>query len=182
MWIADTSIKRPVMTVMVIGSLMLLGFISIDRLGVDLFPKVEFPYIIVQTSLDGASPQVIETEVTDLLEEEINATAGIKSLSSISSDGYSSINIEFNLDANPDVKAQEVRNKVDRVLPLLPAETKAPVVQKMDPDADPIVTIMISGDMEIKELTEYADKQIKERLQRLEGVGGVSIIGGRERE
>ncbi len=182
MWIADTSIKRPVMTVMVIGSLMLLGFISIDRLGVDLFPKVEFPYIIVQTSLDGASPQVIETEVTDLLEEEINATAGIKSLSSISSDGYSSINIEFNLDANPDVKAQEVRNKVDRALPLLPAETEAPVVQKMDPDADPIVTIMISGDMEIKELTEYADKQIKERLQRLEGVGGVSIIGGRERE
>ncbi|MBV1906380.1 MAG: efflux RND transporter permease subunit [Pseudomonadales bacterium] len=182
MLVADIAIRRPVMTVMVISSLILLGAISIGRLGVDLFPKVEFPYIIVQTKLDGASPEVIETEVTDLLEEEINATEGIKSLTSVSSDGFSSVRIEFKLDANPDVKAQEVRHKVDRVLSELPAETEAPVVQKMDPDADPIVTIMISGDMAIRELTEFADKQIKERLQRLEGVGGVAIVGGRERE
>ncbi len=182
MWVADTSIKNPVMTVMMIGSLMLLGYISVDRLGVDLFPKVEFPYVIVQTRLDGASPEVIETEVTDPLEEEVNATSGIKTLTSTSTDGHSQLLIEFTLDSNPDIKAQEVRNKVDRVLPLLPSETEAPVVQKMDPDAEPIVTIMVSGEMDIKELTEYADKKIKERLQRLDGVGGVSIVGGRERE
>lgn len=182
MWIADTSIKRPVMTVMIIGSLMLLGYVSIDRLGVDLFPKIEFPYIMVTTRLDGASPQTIETEVTDLLEEEINATAGIKTLTSISTDGYSQVLIEFTLDSNADIKAQEIRNKVDRVLPLLPSEADAPVVQKMDPDSEPVLTIMVSGDMSIKDLTHYADKQIKERLQRLDGVGGVNIVGGRERE
>ncbi len=182
MWIAETSIRRPVMTVMIIGSLMLLGYISVDRLGVDLFPKVEFPYVIVQTRLDGASPEVIETEITDPLEEEINATAGIKTLTSTSTDGYSQIMVEFTLDSDPDVKSQEIRNKVDRVLPTLPTDTEAPVVQKMDPDAEPIVTVMVSGNMEIKDLTHYAEKQIKERLQRLEGVGGVSIVGGRERE
>ena len=182
MWVADTSIKRPVMTVMVIGSLMLLGAVSISRLGVDLFPKVEFPFVVVQTKLDGASPEVIETEVTDLLEEEINATSSIKTLSSVSSDGFSSVNVEFTLDSSADVKTQEIRNKVDRVLPSLPSETEAPVVQKMDPDAEAVVTIMVSGNMHIKELTEYADKKIKERLQRLKGVGGVSIVGGRERE
>ncbi len=182
MRIADISIERPVMTVMMIGSLMLLGYVSIDRLGVDLFPKIEFPFITVETRLDGASPQVIETEVTDLLEEEINATAGIKTLTSVSTDGYSQVHIEFGLDENPDIKAQEIRNKVDRVLPLLPSEAQAPVVQKMDPDSEPVVTIMVSADMAVKDLTRYAKKQIKERLQRLDGVGGVNIVGGRERE
>ena len=182
MLIADHSIRHPVMTVMIIGSLMLLGGVSIDRLGVDLFPKIEFPYIIVGTRLDGASPEVIETEVTDLLEEEINATAGLKTLTSVSTDGYSQVLVEFTLDSNADIKAQEIRNKVDRVLPLLPAEADAPVVQKMDPDSEPVVTIMVSGDMAVKDLTHYAEKQIKERLQRLDGVGGVEIIGGREKE
>lgn len=182
MVIADHSIRHPVMTVMIIGSLMMLGGVSIDRLGVDLFPKIEFPYIIVSTRLDGASPEVMETEVTDLLEEEINATAGLKTLTSVSTDGYSQVLIEFTLDSNADIKAQEIRNKVDRVLPLLPAEAEPPVVQKMDPDSEPVVTIMVSGDMSVKDLTRYADKQIKERLQRLDGVGGVEIIGGRERE
>lgn len=182
MRIADISIERPVMTVMMIGSLMLLGYVSIDRVGVDLFPKIEFPFITVETRLDGASPQVMETEVTDLLEEEINATAGIKTLTSVSSDGFSQVHIEFSLDENPDIKAQEIRNKVDRVLPRLPSEAETPVVQKMDPDSEPVITIMVSADMTIKDLTHYAKKQIKERLQRLDGVGGVNIVGGRERE
>lgn len=182
MLIADHSIKHPVMTVMIIGSLMLLGGVSIDRLGVDLFPKIEFPFIIVGTRLDGASPEVIETEVTDLLEEEINATSGLKTLTSVSTDGYSQILIEFTLDSDADTKAQEIRNKVDRVLPLLPAEAEAPVVQKMDPDSEPVITIIVSGNMPVKDLTHYADKQIKERLQRLDGVGGVEIVGGREKE
>ena len=91
MWIAEFSIKKPVMTVMVIGGLMLLGYISIDRLGVDLFPKVEFPYITVQVWLPGASPEVMETEVTDPLEEEINATAAIQSMISTSTDGFTMV-------------------------------------------------------------------------------------------
>jgi HAE1 family hydrophobic/amphiphilic exporter-1 len=182
MLIADISIRKPVMTVMVIGGLMLLGFVSIDRIGVDLFPKVEFPYIGVRTILEGAAPGTIETEVTNPMEEEINAIAGLKNLSSVSTDSVSLVMAEFSLDADPDIKAQEVRNKVDLAISKLPNDTEPPVVQKMDPNADPIVTVMISGNMEVRELTEYADKVVKERLQRLSGVGGIQLLGGRERE
>jgi HAE1 family hydrophobic/amphiphilic exporter-1 len=182
MWIADLSIRKPVMTVMVIGGLMLMGYVSIDRLGVDLFPKVEFPYIAVQTILEGAAPGVMETEVTDPIEEEVNSIAGIQSLNSLSTDSLSMVMVEFELDEDPDIKAQEVRNKVDLAVSKLPLDTETPIVQKMDPNADPIVTIMISGDMTIKELTEYADKVVKERLQRVTGVGGIQILGGREKE
>ena len=89
MLIVDISIRKPVMTVMVIGGLMLLGFVSIDRIGVDLFPKIEFPYIGVRTILEGAAPGTIETEVTNPMEEELNAIAGIESLNSVSNDGVS---------------------------------------------------------------------------------------------
>ncbi len=182
MWLVRTSISRPVMAIMLIASLMMLGYISLGRLGVDLFPKIEFPYVVVQTTLEGASPEVIETEVTDPLEEEINSTAGIESLTSISKEGYSQVRVEFNLDADPDVKSQEVRNKVDQALRQMPTDAELPTVQKMDPDADPVITVMVSGDLPIGALTEYADKVLKERLQRIAGVGGVQIVGGRLRE
>lgn len=182
MLIVDISIRKPVMTVMVIGGLMLLGFVSIDRIGVDLFPKIEFPYIGVRTILEGAAPGTIETEVTNPMEEELNAIAGIESLSSVSTDGVSLVMVEFSLDSDPDVKAQEVRNKVDLAISKLPVDADPPIVQKMDPNADPILTVMISGSMEVRELTEYADKVVKERLQRISGVGGIQLIGGRERE
>jgi HAE1 family hydrophobic/amphiphilic exporter-1 len=182
MLIADISIRKPVMTVMVIGGLMLLGYISIDRIGVDLFPKVEFPYIGVQTVLEGAAPGTIETEVTNPMEEELNSIAGLKNLSSVSTDSVSMVMADFNLDADPDVKAQEVRNKVDLAISRLPADAEPPIVQKMDPNSAPILTVMISGNMEVRELTEYADKVVKERLQRISGVGGIQLLGGRERE
>lgn len=182
MLITDIAIHRPVMTVMAIGGLMLLGYISIDRIGVDLFPNVEFPFVSIETTLEGASPEVMESEVTDPLEEEVNATAGIKTLHSSSSDGYARVMIEFELDEDPDVKTQDVRNRVDRAIRKLPPETDQPVVRKMDPDADPVLTVIVSGPRSIAELTHYADKTIKERLQRVAGVGGIDLVGGRERE
>ena len=182
MWIANTAINRPVMAVMLIASLMMLGIVSMGRLSVDLFPKIDFPYVVVQTQLEGAAPEVIETEVTDALEEQINSLGGIESLTSISQEGSSQIRIEFGLQEDADVKSQEVRNKVDLALPNMPLDTEMPTVQKMDPDAAPVLTIMVSGDLTIGELTEYADKVIKERLQRISGVGGVQVLGGRERE
>ncbi len=182
MYIADISIRKPVMTVMLIGGLMLLGFVSIDRLGVDLFPNVEFPYIGVRTVLEGASPGTIETEVTNPMEEELNAIAGIESLTSVSTDSVSLVMVEFNLDSDPDVKAQEVRNKVDLAISNIPTDAHAPIVEKMDPNAAPVVTVMVSGNMGVRDLTEYADKVVKERLQRIPGVGGVQLIGGRKRE
>jgi hydrophobic/amphiphilic exporter-1 (mainly G- bacteria), HAE1 family len=182
MWLSDLSIKKPVFAVMLIGALVVLGWISLQRLGVDLFPRVEFPIVTVSTVLDGASPEVIETDVTDKLEEQVNTLSGIESMNSQSAEGVSRVIIEFGLEQDIDVKAQDVRDKVALAIRELPADAEAPIVQRIDPDSDPIMSVMIAGDTDIAALTRYADKTVKERLQRLPGVGSVSIVGGRERE
>ena len=182
MWLSDLCIRRPVLACMMISSLMLLGLISVNRVGIDLFPRVEFPYVSVETLLNGASPITMETEVTDTLEEEVVSTSGIENMRSVSSEGYSQLFVEFDLDENVDVKAQEVRDKVNRTLSDLPDDVDLPTICKMDPDSDPILTIMLSGRLSIRDLTSYAEDNVKERLQRVPGVGGIQLIGGRERE
>ncbi|MEQ9144412.1 MAG: efflux RND transporter permease subunit [Parvibaculaceae bacterium] len=182
MWISDVSIKRPVFAVMLIGALVTLGWISLGRLGVDLFPKVEFPIVSVTTLLEGASPETIESEVSDPIEEEVNTASGIETLSSTSSEGRSSVIIEFGLDEDVDVKAQDVRDKVASAREDLPSDAEQSIVQKTDPDAQPIMSVMIAGDMPIRDLTRFADKTVKEHLQRVSGVGSISLVGGRDRE
>lgn len=182
MWISEVSIRRPVFAVMIILALVVLGWISLGRIGVDLFPRVEFPYVTVTTTLEGASPETVETEVTDPIEEQVNTISGIEELRSISSEGHSSVNIEFGLDEDVDVKAQDVRDKVALAGPELPDDADQPVVQKVDPDASPIMSVMISGDMPVREITRYADREVKERLQRVPGVGSIRLVGGRDRE
>ena len=182
MWISDLSIRRPVLATMVIGALVLLGLVSLSRIGVDLFPRVEFPFVMVNTMLEGASPEAMETQVTDIIESQVNTISGIKSLSSQSFDGTSQVMIEFGLSENADVKAQDVRDKINIALRDLPQDSDQPVIQKMDPDAEPILSVMLSGNMSARDLTHMADKTIKERLQRVSGVGAVTILGGRERQ
>ncbi len=182
MWIADLCIRRPVMAVMMIAGLMVLGLVSIGRIPIDLFPNIEAPYVTVETILEGASPATVETEVTNKLEEEIVSLSGIKTMRSISSDGYSQLIIEFELEESVDIKAQEVRDKVNRVIPSLPDTIKTPAVSKVDPAAEPIISIVISGPLSIGELTSYAKDTVKERLQRITGVGSITLLGGRERE
>ncbi len=182
MWISDLSIRRPVLAVMVIGALVALGFVSLQRIGVDLFPRVEFPFVVVNTTLEGASPEAIETQVTDVIESQVNTISGIQSLSSQSSEGNSQVMIEFALSENADVKAQDVRDKVNIALRDLPQDADQPVIQKIDPDAEPIMSVMLSGNIPARDLTHIADKTIKERLQRVSGVGAVTILGGRERQ
>ncbi len=182
MWISDLSIRRPVLATMVIGALVALGWVSLQRIGVDLFPRVEFPYVTVMTVLEGASPDAIETDVTDTIEAQVNTISGIKSLSSQSYEGLSQIIIEFGLNENADVKAQDVRDKVNLAIRDLPQDAEQPIIQKIDPDAEPILSVMLSGDMPTRDLTEFADKQIKERLERVSGVGQVTILGGRARQ
>ncbi len=182
MWISDLSIRRPVLATMVIGALVALGWVSLQRIGVDLFPRVEFPYVNVMTVLEGASPDAIETDVTDTIEAQVNTISGIKSLSSQSYEGLSQIIIEFGLNENSDVKAQDVRDKVNLAIRDLPQDAEQPIIQKIDPDAEPILSVMLSGDMPTRDLTEFADKQIKERLERVSGVGQVTILGGRARQ
>lgn len=182
MWISDVSIRRPVFAVMLVGAFVVLGWISLGRIGVDLFPRVEFPFVSVTTLLEGAAPETIETEVTDSMEEQVNTISGIKSLRSISSEGHSAVNIEFGLDEIVDVKAQDVRDKVALAIGDLPGDADQPIVQKVDPDAQPIMSIMISGDMPVRELTRYADRVVKEQIQRVPGVGSIRVVGGRDRE
>ena len=182
MWISDLSIRRPVLAVMLIGALVALGFVSLQRIGVDFFPRVEFPYVSVRTVLDGASPDAIETDVTEALEAQINTISGINSLSSQSFEGTSQIMVEFGLNEDGDTKAQDVRDKVNLALRDLPQDAEQPVIQKIDPDAEPILSIILSGDLPLRDLTEFADKTVKERLQRVAGVGQVTILGGRKRQ
>ncbi|HKZ78448.1 MAG TPA: efflux RND transporter permease subunit [Pyrinomonadaceae bacterium] len=180
--LAEICVRRPVFATMLIMSLTVVGIFSFSTLGVDLFPKVEFPTITVTVVNPGASPQEIETEITDKIEGAVNTISGIDELRSTSVEGVSQVFVTFLLDKNADVAAQEVRDKVNLVIPDLPETAEAPVVQKLDTDAAPILRIAVSAPRSLREVTNIADKQIKERIESISGVGQVQIIGGRERE
>lgn len=181
MWLVDVSIRRPVFAVMVIGGLTVMGWLSLGRLGIDLFPNVEFPYVAISGTLEGASPDTVETEITDIIESNVNTISGIKQLKSVSSDGISQVFIEFELEEKVDVKAQDVRDKVNIARKDLPRDIDPPIVEKVDPDAAPILSVMISGDASIRDITTFADEVVKEAIQRLPGVGSAKIVGGRKR-
>jgi len=182
MWIVDVCIKQPVFTVMMMVSLVVLGFLGLRSLGVDLFPKVEFPYVSITTRMEGASPETIETEVTDIIEGYVSNIAGIEKLRSTSSEGTSQITIEFNLGENADVKAQEVRDKVALARSDLPLDTELSLVEKVDPDAAPILNVLVSGNVDIRSLSTFADEVVRENLQRVPGVGSINLVGDQERE
>ena len=182
MKIADFSIRQPVFAVMLIGGLVVLGLISMPRLGLDLYPRVEFPMVAVTTVLAGAAPETVESEVSQVLEEAINTIEGIETLRSRSSDSLSLVLVEFDLAYEVGEKAQEVRDKVAAVRGELPPDAEPPVVERLDPDAVPIMAVMVAGPYAIRALSEYADKRIKPRLERIAGVGSVTLVGARERE
>lgn len=178
----DTLIKRPIFATMIILAMVVLGFFSFLRLGVDLMPKVDFPVVVVTTELLGASPEEIETEISKKLEESINTISGLDELQSFSYEGRSQIVAQFVLDKNSDIAAQEVRDRVNRVINELPEGIKQPVVEKFDFGGAPIVQVVVSGDMPIRDLTRIARKQVKEVIETVSGVGNIKMIGGRERE
>jgi len=180
--LADTSIRRPVFAVMLVGALVALGAVSIPRLGIDLWPRVEFPLVVVTTKLEGAAPETVEREISEVLEESINTIEGISSLRSISSDSLSIIFVEFELDYEIQEKAQEVREKVAVVRGELPRDAEMPVVERVDPDSQPILVVMLAGPHSIRSISEFADKRVKPRLERIPGVGSVTLAGSRKRE
>jgi len=178
---SDVFIRRPVFATMLIGSLVVLGLFSYRTLGLDLFPNIDFPIVTVTTTLKGASVEEMETGVTKELEEAINTIDGIDELRSVTKEGLSTIVVQFVLEKSRDVAAQDVRDKVSRVLAQLPVGTDPPVVEKFDMDAIPVVSLAISGRRSLREVTELARKQIKEHIETLSGVGQVVMIGGEER-
>jgi len=180
--LAEICVRRPVFATMLILSLTVVGIFSFFSLGVDLFPKIDFPTITITVVNPGASPREIETEVTDKIEAAVNTISGIDELRSTSVEGVSQVFVQFLLDKNADIAAQEVRDKVNLVVPDLPETAEEPVIQKLDTDAAPVLRIAVSAPRSLRDVTEIADKQIKERIESINGVGNVEIVGGSRRE
>ncbi|HOX25375.1 MAG TPA: efflux RND transporter permease subunit [Candidatus Krumholzibacteria bacterium] len=181
MKLSELSIRRPVFSTVMSLAVILLGVISFTRLPVREYPDVEPPIVSVSTLYRGASPSVVETEITDVLEEQFSTIEGVKSISSSSQEQGSVITIEFELARDVDVAANDVRDRVARVRGELPREADDPIIAKVDVNAQPIIWIAFSSDRYTTlELSDVADRILKEHLQRLEGVGSV-FIGGERR-
>src|SRR5256886_888890 len=180
MKLSETAIRRPVLASMLSAALVLFGFIGYTRLSVRELPDIDPPVISVTTVLPGANAQVVETAVTDVLEEELSTIQGIRTLSSTSSEQTSNITLEFTLDRPVDVAAQDVRDKVSRVRGRLPVDVLEPVIAKQSADAQPFFWLAVSSDnYDLMQLSDVADRLVKARLQSLPGVGSAAIFGER---
>jgi multidrug efflux pump len=178
--LSDLSIRRPVLASMVSLALILFGAIGYTRLAVREFPDVDPPIVSVSTELPGANPQVVESAVTDILEEELSTVEGLRTLTSSSAEGFSNITLEFNLERGVEAAAQDVRDKVARVRGRLPEEVREPVVAKQEADAQPFFWLALSGaNYDLLQLSDLGDRLVKSRLQTLPGVGQARIFGER---
>jgi HAE1 family hydrophobic/amphiphilic exporter-1 len=181
MGLAALCVRRPVFATMLIMALVVLGVASFRELGIDQYPKVDIPVVTVTTVLPGASAEEMETEVTKPIEEAVNTIQGIDELRATTVEGVSRVIITFLLERDTNQAAQDVRDKVAVILRRLPAGIDPPVIEKADPDAAPIMSISVSGDRSLREITEIADKQVKQQLEGVSGIGQVLLIGGRKR-
>jgi len=177
MFLSDISIRKPVLATMMIGALLVFGIISRDRMGVELYPNVDFPNVSILTTLQGASPETMETEVADYIEDAISSVEGIKHINSSSMQSFSQVQIEFELERDIDTAAQDVRDKITLANRLLPKDIDPPVINKVDISAHPIIWIAVTGSVPRKYLGQVADEVFKPQVQTLQGVGSV-VIGG----
>ncbi len=182
MLISDVSIRRPVTTLTVMAAIIIFGWLAFKGMGVDLYPEVDFPVVTVTTTLEGASPEIMDKDVTDVLEEQINTIGGIKNIMSQSFEGRSQIKVEFELEKDVDIAAQEVRAKVNLAERDLPDDVDKPIVDKMDIAARAIMWLAVYGSVDYSKLSYYADKVLKEQLQSVSGVGNIQTAGLRKRE
>jgi len=185
MWFTRVSIGNPVMAVMVMLAFVVLGLFSYQRLAVDQFPNIDFPTVVVAMDYPGASPEIVESEVTKKIEEAVNTVAGINSLYSRSYEGTSVVIVEFNLDVDGRKAAEDVREKVALIRPNLRDEVKEPRVSRFDPQSVPIFNVAVlstDGKKSPQELTTWAQQVLQKKLENVRGVGSVSVVGGVERE
>ncbi|MBZ0104540.1 MAG: efflux RND transporter permease subunit [Sulfuricella denitrificans] len=181
MTLPELAIKRHVLAFMLSAVLVLFGYISYQRIGMDRFPYIEFPIISIATTLKGANPDIVDSSVTNVLETSINSVPGIEHIQSTSSPGVSVINITFALDKKVDVAFNEVQAKVNQVLRRLPKDADPPVVAKVETNAMPIMWLALRGDRTQQQLNQYAVNIIKKRLETIDGVGEVRLGGRRDR-
>jgi hydrophobic/amphiphilic exporter-1 (mainly G- bacteria), HAE1 family len=181
-WLANLSVRRPVFATVLVLVVLVLGVVGYFQLGVDRFPKVDFPTVAVITNLPGAAPEEVETDITDKVEEAVNTISGIDELRSVSSEGVSQVYVTFVLEKDIDVASQEVREKVSAILGDLPENIESPTVMKIDPDATPVIYIAVNANAPMRDITEVADKVVRRRLESTPGVGQVSVVGGSKRQ
>ena len=181
MSLPELSIKRHVLAWMLSGIIILFGIIAYQRIGIDRIPAIDFPVIMVTTTLRGADPDVVDTSITSVIESAVNTTTGIDHIQSASSPGVSSVSITFALDKNIDVAYSEVQSKVNQALRRLPTDTDPPVVQKVDTNASPVIWLALSGDRTVQQLNLYANNVLKKKFETIQGVGEVQLGGRRDR-
>lgn len=182
MTLSEICVRRPVFTLMLILACVTFGVLSFGKLGVDQYPDVEIPTVTVTTTLRGASPEEIETQVSKLIEDAVSTAEGIDELRSTSLEGVSVVTVNFLLDRDRDQATQDVRDKVAAAIKDLPEGTDPPVVTRFDTTAIPVITLVVSSDRrDLREVTELARKQVLEPLQGVAGVGQIELVGGRRR-
>ena len=185
MWFTRVSIGNPVMAVMVMLAFVVLGLFGVQRLKVDQFPNIEFPTVVVSTEYPGASPEIVEIEVTRRVEEAVNTIGGISQLFSRSYEGVSVVIVQFNLDVDGRKAADDVREKVALVRPVFRPEVKEARVQRFDPTSRPVFTLALTspdGTRSPTELSTTAEQLVKKRLENVRGVGAITVVGARKRE
>ncbi len=177
MTLSDISIKNPVFGWMLMIGVIVFGWIGFARLGVSQLPDVDFPVVSVSVTWEGAAPEVMETEVTDIVEDAVMNVEGVKEVTSVSSQGSTQISIEFNLNRNIDVALQEVQSKIAQAQRNLPRDIDPPIVTKTNPEDQPIMWVALSGDRSIKDLTHYISETLKDQFTTVAGVGDVRLGG-----
>jgi HAE1 family hydrophobic/amphiphilic exporter-1 len=181
MTLPELAIKRHVLAFMLSAVLVLFGYISYQRIGMDRFPYIEFPIVSISTTLKGANPDIVDSSITNVIETSVNSVPGIEHIQSTSSPGVSVINITFNLDKKVDIAFNEVQAKVNQVLRRLPKDADPPVVAKVETNAMPIMWLALRGDRTQQQLNQYGVNIIKKRLETIDGVGEVRLGGRRDR-
>ncbi len=182
-WLANISVRRPIFATVMIAVFLVVGVVGYLSLGVDKFPKVDFPLVTIVTPYPGASPGAVETDVTQKIEEAVNTVSGLDTLTSMSTEGVSMVIAQFDLEIEPKDAANDINEKIATVIRDLPPGTR-PEVRRADPDAAPVIVLAVKGPPGLKttELTRFADKQVKQRIERLKGVGQIVILGGQDRQ
>ena len=183
MFLSNLSIKRPVFATMMMLALIVLGLFSLRRLKLDEMPDVELPFVMVQTRYPGASPEAVEREVTKKIEEAVNPIEGVKRIESSSVEGFSTIFIEFELTTRVMNAQADVRSKLDAIRTDLPLDIDPPLVSRFDFRQNPIISLALSGQgWAMRDLTRLATETIARRIETVDGVGSVTVVGGLERE
>ena len=183
MWLTRVSINNPVFAAMIMLALMVIGLLATFRMKVEEFPNIEFPFVVVNTVYSGASPEVIETDITKKIEDQVNTIAGVKEVTSVTQQGLSQVIVQFDLNIPSDVAAQNVRDKLALVTPTFRDEVTTPIVAQYNPADAPVVSVTFRSDkMSLRELSTYLDNTVKKQLQTVTGVGRVDILGGRQRQ